>query len=94
MNIKGSIVFDGQVKIGNLRNFCCGVDFKPIKSQALFSLLHLKLHNHQEIIDCVQEIQQLPIDTLVGHYNWHHKDFVYHYGTQRPEFDEMAKKIK
>lgn len=89
-------VHDEQGRIGILRNFCCGVDFKPDGSQALFSILHLKNEpkDYQKIIDCIQEILQLPLDSLTGHYNWHHKDYISHDGTKRPEFILISKRIK
>lgn len=89
-------VCDEKNEIGRLRDWCCGVDFKPEGSRSLFSILHLKNspQDHQKIIDCIEEILQLPLDKLKGHYNWHHKDWVSDKGIHRAEFSEIAAMIR
>jgi len=69
--IKGKkYVYIGRNKVGIVRNFCCGIDFKPFnKSNCLFSILGLK-HYDYKLKLCIQKIMSLNIPDKSFHWNF------------------------
>jgi len=75
-------VIYNTIEVGTLRNFCCGVDFRPTGYSCLFSILNIK-RDDPKALDCVAEILQLDLGRLKGHYNYQHPD------NRKQTFDEI-----
>lgn len=66
----GRCVYNGRNKIGIVRKFCCGIDFRLInKPNCLFSILEIKNYD-DKLIMCIQKIMSLNIPDKSFHWNF------------------------
>lgn len=66
-------MYKGAKLIGTLRDFCCGIDFRPTgRPNALFSILILK-EETERLIDCLEALSSIEIPNKNFHYNFNHK---------------------
>jgi len=70
ISIKEGIVTKDGEKVGELRNFCCGVDFRiDNRPKALFSILKERLGT-SKTKKCVTELLKMKIPNNSFHWNF------------------------
>lgn len=68
-NNQSNVYKDGNI-IGNVRNFCCGCDFRPYhRPKAIFSILKLK-ENDTKLLTCIESIMKINIPKNNLHVNF------------------------
>lgn len=67
-------VYINRKLVGKLRNFCCGVDFRPINKNCVFSILRLKLNKNNNIDEklkhCLNCLSSIKIPNNCFHWNF------------------------
>ena len=68
--IEDNKVLKNGKPIGELRKFCCGIDYRPYKrKRALFSIMGIK-KDYQSALDCVIGIDKLKLPRKQFHWNF------------------------
>lgn len=67
------VVYVNNKRIGTLRQFCCGVDFRiDGKPNALFSIMPRMKYDDEKLKECVSAILKLKIPKRNFHWNFRH----------------------
>ncbi len=66
-------VYHSGKRVGIVRKFCCGVDFRPDgHKNALFSIMMVK-PDSEELRDCIRALVTIQIPERTFHWNFHHE---------------------
>ena len=67
------VVFKNDIRVGTVRKFCCGVDFRDDRNDnALFSITKVSYSDYR-LLKCIEKILMLDIPNKIFHWNFNYE---------------------